>query len=160
MANAGSAAYAQAARPHLAVLTRWARSRESHNEAAGETITLRHHGIDHVSDEMLCAELDALAASLQAASHQYRHRDRCRGATCSTALMSGVFTQPKFFRSAPNFLYLFQHRALRACRRLSSRAWAAYGIAAPRLDASHLRGWGTRGRDLLERTAAAPCRMR
>jgi len=106
-------AYMQAGPGHLRVLAKWARhSVSSVPVGNGETIEREHDGIELPADEVLIGEFGALADALYHASQQ-RQYQAWSGAVSSTTVMAVVLTQPKFYSIAPNYLYLFQHCALK-----------------------------------------------
>jgi hypothetical protein len=71
------------------------------------------HGIALPADEVLAGEFDALARALCMASSEQLIGKRWRGACSSTELMADVFTLPKLYECCPNYLYLYQHCALK-----------------------------------------------
>jgi hypothetical protein len=106
--------YTTTAKAHLCSLVQWARppapTRIAPFLSGGAA---EQDGIALPVDEVLADELDALARALRAASSEQLIGKRWRWACSSTELMADVFTLPTLYECCPNWLYLYQHCALK-----------------------------------------------
>jgi hypothetical protein len=107
--------YLRAAREHLHVLSKWARKSISTVNIPGFAPHVTHlGGITLPGDDVLDGELEALASRLHAANSMPPYRAKWSVASSSTAIMADVYKHPKFYEVCPNFLYLYQHCALKS----------------------------------------------
>jgi hypothetical protein len=65
------------------------------------------------ADEVLAGKFDPHARALRVTSSEKLIGKRWRGTCSSAELMADVFTLPKLYECCPNYLYLYQHCALK-----------------------------------------------
>jgi len=113
--DSNARAYLGAATGHLRVLSKWARKSTSTVNVPGFAAHVEHRGgITLPGDDVMDGELEALASRLRAADAVPPYRAKWSAASSSTVIMADVFRYQKFYEVCPNFLYLYQHCALKS----------------------------------------------